>query len=289
MPRSTTCLKRRASLGIAMTMAFKMTPAMALAMTLATTLAMTLATILVTILAISPASGADEANSPTGTLITLTAADNVTIFADEYVSPGASTTVVLLHQAGANARSEYRDIIPQLVTHRLNVLAVDLRLGGQRFGSFNRTVAEHPDERSYCAALPDIEAAVRHVEASRPDDRIILWGSSYSAALVILVAAEHPKSISGVLAFSPASGEPMEGCRPEAVFEAVQSPLLIFRPARETEVPSVATQIALATAAGHQVHIAANGVHGSSMLVSDRTGSDTSAEWDRVSVFIESL
>jgi pimeloyl-ACP methyl ester carboxylesterase len=38
---------------------------------------------------------------------------------------------------------------------------------------------------------------------------VILWGSSYSASLVFLVAAEHPNSVRAVLAFSP--GEYFDG------------------------------------------------------------------------------
>ncbi len=55
----------------------------------------------------------------------------------------------------------------------------------------------------YLDALPDMVAAVRFAEKNFADGKLIVWGSSYSAALVIKVAAEHADLIDGVSSFSP--------------------------------------------------------------------------------------
>ena len=225
---------------------------------------------------------------PKAEQVTFSAADGVTVYADRYLQHSSPLTIILMHQARANGRSEYAAIVPKLLARGWSVLAVDLRSGGQLFGGYNRTVAEHPTAKSYCAAIPDAQAAIDYIKAHRPSDKVVLWGSSYSAALAIRLAATDGNA-DAALAFSPASGKPMDGCRPESVFDDVAVPVLIFRPAREAEVASVVAQIEAAKKSGHEVHIAENGVHGSSMLVEQRTGSDTSVEWDRVLRFLDSL
>ena len=45
-------------------------------------------------------------------------------------------------------------------------------------------------------------------------DPLVLWGSSYRASLVLQVAARRSADVRAVLAFSPASGDPMAGCEP---------------------------------------------------------------------------
>ncbi len=54
----------------------------------------------------------------------------------------------------------------------------------------------------YRAALPDLQAAL---DWARPNNggKVIVCGSSYSASLVFLLAAENPGKIAGLMAFSP--------------------------------------------------------------------------------------
>ena len=56
---------------------------------------------------------------------------------------------------------------------------------------------------SYADALPDIIAALQYANKQHSHSNIIAWGSSYSAALVLKVAGDHPELVDGVLAFSP--------------------------------------------------------------------------------------
>lgn len=69
------------------------------------------------------------------------------------------------------------------------------------FGGENRTADVADYGYSYLETLPDLKSALTWAEGKGYED-ILVRGSSYSAALVFLLAAEHPE-IKGVLAFSP--------------------------------------------------------------------------------------
>lgn len=216
--------------------------------------------------------------------------DSVQIFGDLYLKDKSAETIVLFHQARANARGEYGPIIPELTAMGYNVLAIDQRSGGQLFGSYNRTVAQIPLNRfSYCDAYPEMEEALNYLNTHGFKEGKIVWGSSYSAALVIKLAAQHSDEVAGVLAFSPASGEPMEGCRPEEYFSTLKVPLLVLRPDSEMQYEFVKTQFDSVAHTGHQTYVAIGGKHGSSMLVSSRTNTNTEKTWEVVKVFLNSL
>ena len=250
-------------------------------------------TVLVTViaaLAVPAAASAQAAGAPVAEEVRFEAADGTTIYADLHrarTGP-AGPVVVLFHQAGSNARGEYQDIIPRLLENGYSILAVDLRLGGSRYGSENRTVTAGrlPDSRAYCSAYPDLTAAWDYVAERGFTGPRFAWGSSYSAALVIRLAAERASGMAGVLAFSPASGEPMAGCRPEQHIDDLAVPALILRPQAEADMASVTTQLERFRAAGKQVHVARPGAHGSSMLVAARVDGATEDTWNVVLEFL---
>lgn len=216
--------------------------------------------------------------------------DSLKLYGDLHVLDKKKPIILLFHQAGANAKGEYSTIIPVLLKEGFNVFAVDQRTGGQTFGNYNRTVAEIPANRfGYCDAYPDLEAALKYVYDTGFTGKKIVWGSSYSAALVIKLGFENSDKIDGVLAFSPASGAPMKGCDPNEYFEKIKTPMFVLRPKREMEYESVKTQFELAKKYNHQVYIAENGVHGSSMLVESRTKSTNDQTWKAVTDFLSAL
>ncbi len=219
-------------------------------------------------------------------------ADGITIYGDLYPSSTGpdGPVIVLFHQAGSNARGEYGEIVPRLLANGYAVLAVDLRTGGSLYGGENRTVdAGHlPDSNDYCSAYPDVVATWRYVVDRGFAGPRFAWGSSFSAALVIRLAAEHPEGMSGVLAFSPPSGGPMEGCRPARYLDSLSVPALALRPEAEAAMASVAAQIDRFRAAGIDVYVSRPGTHGSSMLVPARAGGDTEAAWKAVLEFLRS-
>ena len=222
--------------------------------------------------------------------VTFAAADDLTVFADVYRPvdglESAGPVVILFHQAGGDARGEYEAIIPRLLLAGYAVLAVDQRSGGDRFGGPNRTAAAAGREYGYCEAYPDLEAALAWAHESGLAGRVAVWGSSYSAALVIRLAADHPDDVEAVLAFSPASGGPMSACLAEEVLDRLRTPTLALRPSREMEVESVAEQARVFVEAGLQVYVSEGGVHGSSMLDSSRASGDVEPAWSVVLDFL---
>lgn len=220
--------------------------------------------------------------------VSFSTSDSLLISGELFHLDQTAPTILLFHQGRSNARGEYAAIAPRLHEDGFNVLMIDQRRGGQAYGSYNRVVAEiERNPYGYCDVLPDLEAALQFIMDKGYNGPKILWGSSYSAALAIQLAHQQAEEVSGVLSFSPASGEPMEGCNPEQYFDSLKVPLVVFRPAREAGIESVATQLELAQAAGHETYIAENGVHGSSMLVDTRVEGGTAQHWEVVDRFLQ--
>lgn len=246
----------------------------------------------VTALVMTPALLRAQAESTAGHVeqVEFRSADGLTLYADlQRAAPGAERgIIVLFHQAGSNARGEYSDIIPRLVENGFSALAVDLRAGGSRYGSENRTVrnAGLPESRDYCAVYPDLLAAWQYVMNAGFEGPRFAWGSSFSAALVLRLAVERADEMQGVLAFSPASGEPMEGCRPEQYLDRLTVPALVLRPEAEASASSVVEQLRRFESAGHETHVARPGAHGSSMLSASRVERGTEESWRVVLEFL---
>ena len=216
--------------------------------------------------------------------------DSILIIGDWYAVDTSATTIILFHQARSNARGEYGTIVPELVEAGYNVLAVDQRSGGQTFGSYNRTVASRPWKNyTYCDAYEDFEAALNFVLNKSNTGKTAVWGSSYSAALVIQLAHKRPEDVDAVLAFSPASGGPMKECSPNDYLATLTTPLLLLRPEKEMEIESVQAQFDLAVENNHHTYIAKDGVHGSSMLVEGRAEGKIEDTWDAVKSFLKEL
>jgi pimeloyl-ACP methyl ester carboxylesterase len=139
--------------------------------------------------------------------LTFKAADGLLITADLYAPhpPETVPLIVLFHQAGWS-RGEYAGIAPWLNTLGYNCLAVDQRSGETARGVDNETArraAAAGKPTAYIDALPDMEAALSYARAQLGARTVLAWGSSYSAALVLKIAADHPDRVAGVLAFSP--------------------------------------------------------------------------------------
>ena len=220
--------------------------------------------------------------------------DSIKIFGDLYELDKEENTILLFHQGGSNARGEYASIIPELIEKGYNVLAIDQRVGGQFYGSYNRTLANIPTNRfgdgyGYCDAYNNIESALDYIIDSGFLGGKIIWGSSYSASLAIQLAARRQNDINGVLAFSPASGGSMKDCLPDEYFESLKKPLLILRPPNEMENENAKLQFELAGKYDHQTYVPKNGVHGSSMLVKERVGNDVEETWKVVYAFLDGI
>ncbi|WP_296313184.1 hypothetical protein [Winogradskyella sp. UBA3174] len=215
--------------------------------------------------------------------------DSIKIYGDLYKQSNTAPTLLIFHQAGSNAKAEYNSILPELEKQGFNILTIDQRVGGNHFhGGTNRTVNEIKNKQyNYCDVYPDLVAALAYMKNSRFNGKIIIWGSSYSGSLAIKLANENQDIINGVLAFSPASGGPMEACKPDAYFESLKLPLLLLRPFSEMQSRQSQAQFDLAKQYGHQTYIAQNGAHGSSMLDARRVEGSTVDNWKTVNTFLQ--
>ena len=221
--------------------------------------------------------------------VALNAADGVQLFGDLYLGPEgrAGPLILAFHQGGGDSRGEYGPLVPRLLQHGFSVLAIDQRSGGDRFGMRNRTVDALTDEASMCSAYADLEAALRFAKSEGFTGPRIAWGSSYSAAHVVRLAAEYSEDIDGVLAFSPASGGPMAECPPTPYIALVTQPLLMLRPSSEMERASSKTQMDAFRDSGHQTFVSDPGTHGSSMLNANRVDGPVEPTWSVVLDFLE--
>lgn len=222
--------------------------------------------------------------------VSFKSSDGVELFADVYKSKKGKKAplIMLFHQGGGDARGEYKPLVPKLLKQNYNVIAVDLRTGGNRFGSENRTVAKLGDKKyGYCDAFPDLQATLKYAKSKGFNGKKIAWGSSFSAALVFQLAAKHGDELAGILAFSPASGGPMVDCKPSLYSSKVKIPVLALRPASEMKFESVQNQFAAFKKQKIQTYVSENGVHGSSMLNAERVKGDVENHWTVVLDFIK--
>jgi pimeloyl-ACP methyl ester carboxylesterase len=56
---------------------------------------------------------------------------------------------------------------------------------------------------NYSDAMPDLVAALAYAREHFAKGKVIAWGSSYSASLVLKIAGDHPELVDAALAFAP--------------------------------------------------------------------------------------
>ena len=228
------------------------------------------------------AAHADEAAGP----VTFNASDGATVHADYQPGEEGAPIIVMFHQARSNGGAEYAAIAPKLSAKGYSLLVVDQRSGGGKFGEENLTVKMHGKSTKFCDAYPDTEGALAFAQEAAPGVPVFIWGSSYSAALTMKLAAEHGDEIAGAVVFSPASGRSTKTCRANDYASKVSVPVKAFLP--KSEMGSKGKkQRDLFLAAGHEHHVMEGGVHGASMLDPSRAKGDPAATWEAVFQFVE--
>ena len=219
--------------------------------------------------------------------VQLSAADGVKVYGELWRAPGARPPVIVaFHQAGSS-NAEYAPIAPRLVQAGFTVLAIDQRSGDGAFGGSNKTAAALGREASYEQALPDLEAALAWAKANASGAPVVVWGSSYSAALVFLLAAAHPGDVSGLVAYSPGEYLGRKGAVRDAA-RKVDVPVYIDQASSADEVTqSAAILQATRSADKQQIVSRAKSAHGSSTLRSDTNPGGAEAHWKAVLEFLE--
>lgn len=235
-----------------------------------------LATIVVlALLARSPAS-ADP--------VTIVAADKVKVSGIYYGDQDRAKPLILLfHQAGSNA-GEYAAIAPRLNALGYNALAIDQRSGGSGWGRDNQTVKALRRNASFDEALPDLRAALEWALAEGRN-HVLLLGSSYSAALVFLLAAERPDAVEAVLAFSP--GEYLsQSDRVRRAASKVRVPVFVTSASDPAEIAEAGRIVQAAASAVKRHYEPRHGVHGASTLRADRNPAGVEENWTALQAFL---
>jgi len=144
-------------------------------------------------------------NTSTKKTIEFPSEDGLLITADLYQIDTKSPWIILHHQAGYS-RGEYKEIAPRLNELGYNCLATDQRSGDEVNGVLNEThkrAVKKGLKTEYIDAIPDIEATLKYAQKHLKSKEIIIWGSSYSAALTFYMASKYPEAIKAIIAFSP--------------------------------------------------------------------------------------
>ena len=195
--------------------------------------------------------------------------DELAITADLYVVDESKPYILLCHQAGYS-RGEYREIAVKLNELGFNCMAIDQRSGSKTNGVENETVkgAMRANlSRQYPDAEQDIIASIDYLQ-KLVKKSIIIWGSSYSAALVLKVGNENDK-VSAIISFSP--GEYINGTNIAEAANGISVPLFVT--SSKSEGPDVTTLLA-GVIGDHKVQFipAGKGKHGSKALWSENEG-----------------
>ncbi len=152
------------------------------------------------------AAASCAAAAPTSGTVTFRSADGIAVTADVYApNPKEAPFIVLCHQAGWS-RGEYKELAPWLASLGYNCMAIDQRSGGKINGVDNQTLIEAlkaGKDTGYPAAEQDIVAAVEYARKKIAKGKIVLWGSSYSSSLALVVAAKNPGIVDAVVSASP--------------------------------------------------------------------------------------
>ena len=220
-------------------------------------------------------------------LVTFQAADGLAITAELTRPTGdTKTAIVLFHQAGSS-RGEYATTAPKLAHMGYLALAVDQRSGNGFAGVVNQTATRARQARKatgYTDAIPDLRAAAAYARSKLGATKVVVWGSSYSAALVVMLAGLEHGFADGVLAFSP--GEYFGGKTPVKT-DAAKLTVPVFITAAKSEarqwsaiykaIPQTTPKVGFIPKG--------RGVHGSSALIAERSPNE-GEYWAAVEAFL---
>jgi dienelactone hydrolase len=216
--------------------------------------------------------------------VTLHSRDRISISALLYEAAHPKAVILLFHQAGSS-KGEYATIAPRLAAAGYTALAIDQRSGGSLYGP-NETVSRLGRSATYEETKPDLVAALDWAVAQHLP--VVLWGSSYSAALVFEVAAEHADQVSAVIAFSPGEYLGKSGAVARASAQ-VHAPMYVTSSPDADEVTAARRILSASPAAAKTQFVPKLGVHGSSTLIEARDPKGAAENWDHVLAFLAAL
>ena len=211
--------------------------------------------------------------------------DSLKITADYYASEAQLPYILFFHQA-RSSRGEFRNIAPRFVKMGHSCLAVDLRSGNEMNYIVNETATLAKKEKlphAMSDAVADIQAAI-HYAFKKSNQPVILFGSSFSASLV-LEEAVSDTLVAAVIAFSP--GEYFRGISVKDSLTSLAKPFFVAGTKSEEKY----IRELLSTANGNKGFLffpeKGKGVHGAKTLSKDNPNS--SEYWLSLVMFVRSL
>tara|TARA_R110002050_G_scaffold149463_1_gene275996 strand:+ start:14352 stop:15122 length:771 start_codon:yes stop_codon:yes gene_type:complete len=227
-----------------------------------------------------------------GQTITFKSLDGIDITADLYdnveTDKDVSPIILLFHQARFS-RGEYREIAPKLNAMGYTCISIDQRSGDEVNEVKNETHLRATSKglpTKYPDAYQDLQATLNYAVSEFPNRKIIVWGSSYSASLVFILAQKNPDLIAGVVSFSPGEYFKLEGKTIKEFAEGVKCP--VFVTSAKNEHDSWAEIFKVLPAHNNQSFLPkGEGFHGSKALWEAHEGNQD--YWDALVAFLESL
>ena len=131
-------------------------------------------------------------------------------------------------------------------------------------------------------AKPDMLAAITYARKLSGTKKVVIWGSSYSAALSLVIAGEGEAKINGALAFSP--GEYLQGVSVKSAARGISIPT--YMSSARSEVRGWQPFVKAASnikAVGFEPQ--GGGRHGSSALIEGRSP-NADEYWQSVESFL---
>lgn len=206
-------------------------------------------------------------SASTSSEVVLRTARGKSVAATYKIASSPKALILLFHQAGGD-RSEYDRIAPRLLESGYSVLVVDQ--GGD--GLLDRMVS----------GKPDMQAALDWAQGKNMP--VIMWGSSYSASLTYLLAAEQPTQIKAALVFS--GGDYLGRNIVTDAARLVKIPL--FATSSVSEAAEMKAIFDLVPSQNKQFFTPPPGaVHGSATLTQTANPASAEATWVAVLAFIE--
>ena len=230
----------------------------------------------------------NENSTPTKT-VQFSTKDDVKVTGDLYLTNDLSQPFILLCHQASFSRGEYIEIAPKLNALGYNCMAIDQRSGKSVNDIINQTkksaVAKGLPTK-YPNALPDIEAGVDYIVNQFKQNKVIIWGSSYSAALTMIVGNTYRDKISAILSFSPGEYFIYQDKKIEDYAKNINVP--VFMTSSKAEAKVWETIFSNILSKNKTAFVPkAKGKHGSKALWSSHDGHQE--YWDAVKLFLNGL
>ncbi|HIP33077.1 MAG TPA: hypothetical protein EYG86_09965 [Crocinitomicaceae bacterium] len=229
----------------------------------------------------------NDQTGPFRDLIEFVSKDGLKISADIYKIDNTSPIIILCHQARYN-KSEYMEIAPKLNAMGFNCIAINQRSGGDLNGFKNDTYERAKEKNlstDYLDAEQDITAAIEFIKENKSSNqKIILWGSSYSSTLAMYFIANN-SDIDAVVAFSPGNYFSEQKGSLIPLLKDVVKP--VFVTSSKSEAPSIKELLVEMRLNNNQIHFipASKGYHGSKALWKWQKGGKE--YWGAITSFLE--